>query len=526
MSDWIREAVIYQIYVRSFADSNGDGVGDLAGIRSRLDYVASLGVDAIWLTPFYESPFVDGGYDVADYRSVAEVFGGLEDFDALVADGHRLGLRVIVDVVPNHTSDRHRWFQEAVGSGPGSAARERYIFRSGGGEPPNNWRSVFGGPAWSRLDDGDWYLHLFAPEQPDLNWRNPLVQKEFEAILRFWIDRGVDGFRVDVAHGLAKPEGLPSFERSGERGNRPYFDHDAVHDIYRSWRLVAGDAALVAEARLRDPVRTAMYARPGEMDQAFNFQFLWAPWDLERVREAVETSLASMARVGALPSWVIGNHDEVRAATRYALKNEVEDDEFIGSMALVDGETGLRRARAMALLSLALPGSAYIYQGDELGLPEVVDLPDEVREDPIWHRSGGAQRGRDGCRVPLPWTDGAPSYGFGPPGGKSAWLPQPESWQGFSVATQLPDAESTLSMYREALKLRRRIGSDGLQWLEAPPGVLAFRRGNDFACVVNFGEAPVPLTDLGLPAPVALMSDGRRDADVLNDGAAAWAAAP
>ena len=518
VTGWIREAVIYQIYVRSFADSDGDGVGDLAGIHSRLDHLAWLGVDAIWLTPFYESPFVDGGYDVADYRSVAEVFGGLEDFDALVAVAHGHGLRVIIDLVPNHTSDRHRWFQEAV-SVSGSAARQRYIFR----DEPNDWESVFGGPAWTRVADGQWYLHLFAPEQPDLNWQDPLVRKEFDEIMRFWLDRGVDGFRVDVAHGLVKPQGLPSFGRNGERGNRPYFDQDGVHEIYRSWRKAAGQAALVAEARLRDPERTARYVRPGEMDQAFNFQFLWAPWDLRKVREAVVNSLASMAQVGALPSWVIGNHDEVRAATRYAIDGASEDHEFVGSVDKIDSVLGLRRARAMALLSLALPGSAYIYQGDELGLPEVMDLPDEVREDPIWFRSGGRQRGRDGCRVPLSWSGTAPPYGFGPDGGKPAWLPQPETWQGFSVEAQLKDPRSTLTMYQKALKMRRKIGPGGLTWLEAPPGVLAFARGNDFACAVNFGDEPVSLADLPLPGPAALMSE---PGETLMDGAAVWATAP
>jgi alpha-glucosidase len=295
-----------------------------------------------------------------------------------------------------------------------------------------------------------------------------------------------------------------------------------VHDIYREWRAVTGDAALVAEARLRDPARTARYVRPGEMDQAFNFQFLWAPWDFDRVRAAVEGSLASMTAVGALPSWVIGNHDEIRAATRYALDKET--DEFSGSAEVGESETGLRRARAMALLSLALPGSAYVYQGDELGLPEVVDLPDEVREDPIWHRSGGKQPGRDGCRVPLPWTESPPSRGFGPAAGKAAWLPQPESWQGFSVAAQLADPGSTLTMYQRALKLRRHIGSADLAWLEAPPGVLAFSRGKGFACAVNFGGSPVPLADLPLPGPVVLMSAS--DPTELKDGAAVWAATP
>ena len=539
MVGWAEQAVIYQIYVRSFADSDGDGVGDLAGLRSRLDYLVDLGVDAIWLTPFFRSPMVDGGYDVADYRDVHPRLGTLADADAVLREVHRRGLRVIVDVVPNHTSAQHRWFREALGARPGSAARQRYVFRPGrgprGAEPPNNWISVFGGPAWTRLPDGEWYLHLFAPEQPDLNWQNPQVRAEFVAILRFWLDRGVDGFRVDVAHGLAKPAGLPDAVHPGERGNRPYFDQDGVHEIYREWRAVL-DAyeprrTLVAEARLRDIARIARYVRPGEHDQAFSFEFLWAPWSASQLRAAINRSLAAMAAVGRLPAWVIGNHDEIRVASRLAAGVAVAaassewsaPDPRVADAAAA--AVGRRRARAMALLSLALPGSAYVYQGDELGLPEVFDLPGEVREDPVWHRSRGAELGRDGCRVPMPWSGDRPPYGFGPAGSAPPWLPQPPSWRTLSVAAQRRDPESVLSMYRAALRRRRTCaalrGTD-LAWLPTAPEVLAFTRGATFACVVNAGPQAASLAGLDLPGPVALASAPIERGDILPPETAAW----
>ncbi len=493
---WWRHAVIYQVYVRSFADSDGDGVGDLAGVRSRLAHIAGLGVDAIWLNPFYPSPQADGGYDIADYREVDPLFGTLADFDGLVGDAHGLGLRVIIDLVPNHTSDRHAWFRAALASAPGSPERARYIFRDGkganGGEPPNDWVSVFGGPAWTRTTDGEWYLHLFAPEQPDLNWSNDEVLTEFDAILRFWLDRGIDGFRIDVAHGLAKDPAMPdlagNYEPSGPaREGHPHWDQDAVHAVYRRWRRITDsyprDITFVGEAWVRSPARLARYLRPDELHTAFNFNFLLAPWDAGAIRQAVDETIGALDGVGAPPTWVLSNHDVVRHVTRYG-----------------GGETGTRRARAAALLMLGLPGGAYVYQGEELGLPQVTDLPDEVLRDPTFLRSGGTDRGRDGCRVPLPWSGTEPPFDFGPDG---AWLPQPPEWAQLTVARQEADPTSMLTLYRTALRLRTSVrSSDRLRWVDAAENVLAFRRGRDFACVVNVGDGPAEV-----PAELASGND-------------------
>ncbi|GAA3136468.1 glycoside hydrolase family 13 protein [Planomonospora alba] len=490
---WWRNAVIYQVYVRSFADGNGDGVGDLLGVRSRLRYLADLGVDALWLTPFYTSPMADFGYDVADYRDVDPVFGSLADAKALIEDAHRHDLRVIVDVVPNHTSDRHAWFVEALAAGPGSAARERYIFREGRGEhgelPPNDWESVFGGPAWTRVPDGQWYLHLFAAEQPDLNWENPEVHAEFDSILRFWLDLGVDGFRIDVAHGMVKAAGLPDVGHPDQvkmigADVVPFFDQDGVHEIHRAWRRLLdsypGERIGVAEAWAPTLERLANYVRPDELHQAFNFHFLTAPWEAGRFRRVIDESLASAGAVGAPATWVLSNHDVKRHVTRYG-----------------HGELGLRRARAAALLTLALPGSAYVYQGEELGLPEVLDLPEEYLVDP--QRLRNPEDGRDGCRVPIPWADVEPHFGFTMPGIEETWLPMPESWGPLSVESQLRDPGSTLHLYRRALRIRReRIASDAtpLTWIDSPEGTLAFARGDGFAVTVNLTGEPVEL-----PAP-------------------------
>jgi alpha-glucosidase len=474
MTQWWRDAVIYQVYVRSFADSDGDGVGDLPGVRSRLPYLAKLGVDAVWLTPFYTSPMADGGYDVADYRSVDPLFGSLDDAAGLIRDAHALGLRVIVDIVPNHSSDQHAWFRDGL--------KDRYIFRPGQGDrPPNDWESVFGGSAWTLTKDGDWYLHLFAPEQPDLNWENPAVREEFLDILRFWLDLGVDGFRVDVAHGMVKAAGLPDVghpDQSALFGSTslPYFNQDGVHDIYRSWRKVLdaypGERMAVAEAWTRSAARTAEYVRPDELHQAFNFHFLKADWAAKPLRAVIDETLAT----GAPATWVLSNHDVRRHVTRYG-----------------GGEVGWRRARAAALLMLALPGSAYVYQGEELGLPEVLDLPDEILQDPVWERSGHTDRGRDGCRVPLPWTSSGPSLGFSTGPG---WLPQPEDWAKLSVTEQEASPESMLTLYRAALRTRRRITSGDFSWLPLSGDLLGFRRG-EFHCVVNLGASVARLTDPG-----------------------------
>ncbi|MFI6795738.1 glycoside hydrolase family 13 protein [Streptosporangium canum] len=510
---WWRDAVIYQVYVRSFADGNGDGIGDLLGVRSRLRYLADLGVDAVWLTPFYTSPMADFGYDVADYRDVDPIFGSLGDAKALIDDAHRHGLRVIVDVVPNHTSDRHVWFQQALAAGPGSPERERYIFRQGKGEsgelPPNDWESVFGGPAWTRLPDGEWYLRLFAPEQPDLNWDNPEVHAEFESVLRFWLDLGVDGFRVDVAHGMVKADGLPDVGHPDQvrmigADVVPFFDQDGVHEIHRGWRRLLdsypGERIGVAEAWAPSPQRLANYVRPDELHQAFNFHFLNTPWEAARFRTVIQESLATAGLVGAPTTWVLSNHDVKRHLTRYG-----------------GGETGLRRSRAAALLTLSLPGSTYLYQGEELGLPEVLDLPEEFLRDP--QRLRNPDDGRDGCRVPIPWADVEPHFGFSLPGIEESWLPMPASWGPLSVQSQLRDPLSTLRLYRTALEIRRarRSFDDApLTWLDSPEGTLAFTRGDGFACTLNLTGEPV---ELPAPGRVLLASE-----EPVVDGDAVWLA--
>ncbi|MPY91716.1 MAG: DUF3459 domain-containing protein [Acidimicrobiia bacterium] len=523
---WWRRAVIYQVYVRSFADADGDGVGDLAGIRSRLAHLRDLGVDALWLTPFYPSPQVDGGYDVADHRDVDPRFGTLGDFDALLADAHGLGLRLIVDLVPNHTSSEHPWFRAALAAPPGSPERARYLFRDGrgprGDEPPNNWRSRFGGGAWARVTEpdgapGQWYLHLFAPEQPDLDWTNGEVRGEYESILRFWLDRGVDGFRVDVAHALAKDPDLPDIpperlRRGPAAEGHPHFDRDEVHDVYRAWRRLAdaypGERSFVAEAWLQSPQRLARYVRPDELHTAFNFHFLLAPWAAGALRQAIDATIGSLAGTGAPPTWVLSNHDVTRHVTRYG-----------------GGALGARRARAAALLMLALPGGAYVYQGEELGLHEVEDLADEVRQDPTFARTEGADPGRDGCRVPLPWSGEEPSYGFGP--SAASWLPQPGSWRELAAARQAARPASMLSLYRAALRLRRELvapADEAVRWLDAGDGVLAFRRGPSFACVVNVADEPAALPAELLGASVVLASDALAVDGSLPAATAVWLA--
>jgi alpha-glucosidase len=513
--DWWRDAVIYQVYVRSFADTDATSVGDLPGIRSRLPYLRDLGVDAVWVTPFYPSPMADGGYDVADYRDVDPLFGTLADAESLISDAHDAGLRLIVDLVPNHTSDQHAWFRAALAAGPGSPERSRYIFRAGrgpgGGDPPTDWQSAFGGSAWQRVPDGEWYLHLFAPEQPDLNWENPEVIEEFHEVLRFWLDRGVDGFRIDVANALKKDQSFPDLGHAEESllepvegPHHPFWDRDEVHEIYRGWRRVideyGGDRIFVAEAWVHSPERLACYVRPDELHTAFNFAFLQASWASERMRPVIDSCLATTAAVGAPTTWVLSNHDVTRHATRYARLGDTAPpggERHVEPDVPLDLEQGLRRARAAVLLTLALPGSAYIYQGEELGLHEVLDLPDEVLQDPVWERSGHKERGRDGCRVPIPWTVDGPSLGFGD---GAAWLPQPASWSGLSVQAQTGAEGSVLELYRAALRLRREqpaLGSGALRWLDSPEGALLFERtdgrGAATLCAVNLSATPVSL---------------------------------
>ncbi|MBP2337907.1 alpha-glucosidase [Saccharothrix coeruleofusca] len=500
--NWWRGAAIYQVYPRSFADGNGDGIGDLAGLRQKLPYLAELGVDAVWLSPWYPSPLADGGYDVADYRDVEPVYGTLVEAEKLIGEAHELGIRVIIDIVPNHCSDQHPWFQEAL-RGKG---RDRFWFHEGDA-PPNDWQSRFGGPAWSQAPDGSWYLHLYSPQQPDFNWDHPEVRAEFEDVLRFWLDRGVDGFRIDVADGLVKDFSRPD-------ADAPYSDQDGVHEIYRSWRRVLdaypGERVFVGEMWLPDPVRFARYLRADELHSAFNFDFLCCPWEPAALRSCVDATLAAHAPVGAPPTWVLSNHDVTRHVTRYGRADTSFDFGDRQHLAPTDLELGTRRARAAALLTTALPGCVYVYQGEELGLEEVEDLPDELREDPVWERSGHTDPGRDGCRVPIPWGEDGPS-----------WLPRPESWRERSVRAQSGDPDSMLSLYREVLRLRRAepaLGDGDMAWLDLGPEVLAFTREPGFACVVNLSAAPVALPE----HRGVLLSSGPLADGALPPDTAAW----
>ncbi|GAA1452584.1 glycoside hydrolase family 13 protein [Nesterenkonia lacusekhoensis] len=574
-TEWWRHAVIYQIYPRSFADGDGDGMGDLPGITSRLDHLAQLGVDAIWLSPFYRSPQNDAGYDVADYRDIDPLFGTLEDADELIDTAHSLGIRVVVDLVPNHTSDQHAWFRAALAAGPGSPERERYMFREGAGpdgaQPPNNWESLFGGPAWTRVreredapgsswaEDGQWYLNLFDTSQPDLNWENPEVHREFDDILRFWLDRGVDGFRVDVAHGMIKAEGLPDWSGHVEMvsgaaeaadapgdnpGMPPYFDQDGVHEIYRHWRTIldeySGDRMLVAEAWVDPLERLARYVRADEMHQAFNFAFLTQPWEASALRATIAESYAVNDSVSAPTTWVLSNHDVVRHASRmgFAEATNSGPNKGIGPQdPQPDRALGLRRARAASLLMLGLPGSAYLYQGDELALPEHTTLPAESRQDPTFFRTDGEERGRDGCRVPIPWEAGAPAYGFSSTG--KSWLPQPDDWDDYAVSSQRGDAGSTLELHRQALRLRREYGLGTASLADEPQlagagGVLALVSSDpageraDVLLMANTGSEPVELPAgwtvvLSSAADAAAGSSSGADGVVVPADTTVWA---
>ena len=515
---WWVDAVVYQVYPRSFADSDGDGIGDLPGVTSRLGYLAELGVDAIWLTPFYPSPLHDGGYDVSDYTAVDPRLGTLADFDAMVAEARGHDIRVIVDLVPNHCSDEHPLFQKALAAAPGSPERDLFIFRDGRGpggtEPPNNWPSRFGGQAWTRVADGQWYLHLFDTSQPDWNWRDPRVTAMFEEILRFWLDRGIGGFRVDVAHGLFKDPELADVT-DPTLTNRPsaYYHRPEVHTVYRAWRQILdsyptdgfpGQRTAVGEVWADSPETLAPYLAPGELPQIFNFELVQSPWSAPAIRAAINATHAMTD--GSHAPWVIGNHDVVRPVTRW----------------------GSAAARTAALLVLALPGSAYIYQGEELGLPEVTDIPDSARQDPTFARTGGKVVGRDGCRVPLPWDrDSSSSYGFSaaedaaPP-----WLPQPPGWGERSVAAQDGDPDSFLTMYQQALRIRRwhpalgtgHLRDDKMLWLQAPDDALSFARDPGFLFVANLGTTPLALPEYR----TVLLASGPLSDGLLPPDTAVW----
>jgi alpha-glucosidase len=536
-SDWWRHAVIYQIYPRSFADGNGDGVGDLAGIISRLPAIADLGVDAIWLSPFYRSPQKDAGYDVSDYCDVDPVFGTIADAEKLITTAHDLGLRIIVDLVPNHSSDQHEWFQAALAAGPGSPERARYMFREGLGESgelaPNNWESVFGGPAWSRITNpdgthGQWYLHIFDQSQPDFNWENPEVWRLFDGVLRFWLDRGVDGFRVDVAHGLIKEAGLPDRDLSNgppaPGARSPFWDQDGVHEVYRAWRKILNeygdDRMMCAEAWVMPLSKMAHYVRSDEMHQAFNFGYLSSTWDPAVLRGVIDESLEAFGGVGAPSTWVLSNHDEVRHRSRLATKFASEGKPMgIGPNTehKPDEELGHWRGRAATALMLGLPGSAYLFQGEELGLPEVIDIPDDRRDDPTFFRTNGERYGRDGCRVPIPWEADKPAYGFNDSG--ASWLPQPAVFGELARDQQSGVESSTLELYRRLLSLRTShgLGSGDFSWLpDFSASTVAFQNSG-VAVIGNLGTTPI-----ALPPGEVLASSGPLVDGQLPGDATAW----
>jgi alpha-glucosidase len=510
-SEWWRSGVIYQIYPRSFADANGDGMGDLKGITSRLSDLAALGIDAIWLSPFYTSPQKDAGYDVADYRDVDPLFGDLDDFDKMVEKAHLLGLRVMIDLVPNHTSDQHEWFQKALKAAPGSKERSYYHFKDGKGEngelPPNNWRSMFGGPAWTRVEDGQWYVHLFDSSQPDLNWENPVVRDEFEEILKFWLDRGVDGFRVDQPHAMGKAEGLPDHPYVEEAGagfiegreNPPMWFQDSVHEIFRNWRKILesypGERAMCGEAYVLPLSFMALWVRSDEFHQTFNFRFLDAGWEKDSLVSAIDESFEAFDEVGAPSTWVLNNHDVMRHASRFGgdYGRTTASDGVGPENPQPDNELGLKKARAATLFMLGLPGASYIFQGEELGLPEHTTIAPEHRQDPTFFRTNGQRVGRDGCRVPLPWEKGNESNGFSQTG--KAWLPQPVSYAELSRDQQEGATGSTLELYKQALQLRKelKLGEGSFDWISKDSD-LSYENGNVIV-VHNFGTEPVLLPE-------------------------------
>jgi alpha-glucosidase len=553
---WWRDAVVYQIYVKSFADSDGDGIGDLDGVTSKLDYLVELDVDALWLNPCYPTPDCDGGYDVADYLTIGSVYGGTDALLRLLAAAHERGMRVLLDIVPNHSSTEHAWFQAALTEPPDGPHRRRFHFRDGrgpdGSEPPNNWRSTFGGPAWTRVREpdgewGQWYLHLFAPGQPDFDWEDEAVRVYFERVLRHWFDLGVDGFRIDVAHGLVKAAGLPDYDRTGN-GPSPMTNQPGVHDVFRSWRVLTDaylperNLVLVGEAWAPDARSTAEYIRPDELHQTFYFDLVEQPWDGARFRTSVQRGLDAVeglapprpGRPAGTFAWTLNNHDVFRSVTRYGIveprmrRGADPHAAIIRPAGAVDVELGRRRARAALLFLLALPGSIYLYQGEELGLHEVLDLPDDVRQDPLFRhpeRPVDSDPGRDGCRVPLPWSPEGLSLGFSPEQSATPWLPQPRDFAALAASVQASRTTSTLALYRAALALRRERlagASATIEWRSdlGRDDVTAYTRG-EILVAVNFGTEPFPLPPSW--GPVLLRSDGG-DGTVLEGSTGAWLA--
>jgi alpha-glucosidase len=537
--DWWRQAVVYQIYPRSFKDSNGDGIGDLKGITSQVPYLRLLNLDAVWLSPFYPSALADGGYDVDDYRDVDPKLGTLADFDEMLRELHKVGICVFVDIVPNHSSNHHVWFKEAIASAPGSAARNRYIFRDGKGIngelPPTNWISHFTPNAWSHESTqggtgNQWYCHMFAPEQPDFNWDNKEVEEEFLTTLKFWADRGVDGFRIDVAHMMKKdlseplkdvPE--PQTLDSRRPGNEVLFDREEVHEVFKTWRALFNQydppRVAVAEAWAK-PENIYKYASPDELGQAFNFDLLLAEFDAATYREIVTRNVASATKNGSSSTWVFSNHDQVRPATRYGLpigSNITAFKNSNGTSLPLDVERGINASIAAQMFALALPGCTYIYQGEELGLPEALEIPESEIQDPQYLKNHKVDKGRDGCRVPLPWTSNGSSFGFGSGG---AHLPQPAIFSQYSVEAESGREGSPLEIFRKALALRKElVAPESMEWIDTGnENVLHFARPNGWHCITNFG-----FTSYLIPAGLSVLhSSTAVEGDLLPGAATIW----
>jgi alpha-glucosidase len=527
MSTWWHNAAIYQIYPRSFSDSNSDGIGDIQGIIERIPYLSSLGIDAVWMSPFYPSELADGGYDVIDYRDIDPRIGTIEEFKVLVEKLHAVNIKVIIDIVPNHSSNMHLWFQEALNSPIGSPARDRYIFRDGKGKngelPPNSWPSHFGPTCWTRVPDGQWYLHLFAPEQPDFNWDNSEVREDFERTLRFWSNLDVDGFRIDVAHGLAKDLSEPFIDIENfdhkfypTDGSHPLFDRDEVHEIYESWREIFNEynPPKFAVAESAAPVvRRYRYAQPNNLGQAFSFEMIGAKWGAKEFFDIVDKSLKIAEESNSTMTWVYSNHDVVRHVSRFGLPQDTNLDKWLltdGKTPAADVQLGTSRARAGLLFELALPGSVYLYQGEELGLPEVTDLPGYVLQDPIWLRTGNKQKGRDGCRVPLPWDSKAKNFGFGL---GTPHLPMPSWFVDYAADVEEADKNSTLNLYRAALNMRATllIAAEGkeFEWIKSTDSSLIhFARGK-WECVTNFSDKPISFDTSHVALSSQPFSDGQ-----------------
>ena len=531
-SEWWRSGVIYQVYPRSFSDSNADGMGDLPGITSELGQLQELGVDAVWLSPFYPSPQKDAGYDVSDYKDVAPPLGTLADFDEMLEKAHKLGLRVMIDLVPNHSSDQHEWFQEALRAKPGSSARKFYHFQDGKGEqgelPPNNWLSMFGGPAWTRIPDGQWYLHLFDSSQPDLNWENPKVREAFEGILKFWLDRGVDGFRVDQPHAMGKQAGLPDHPYVETAGagfiegepDPPMWFQDSVHEIFRSWRKILesypGERAMCGEAYVLPLTKMAKWVRPDEFHQTFNFRFLDAPWEKQALVSAIDESFQAFDEVKAPSTWVLNNHDTIRHVSRFGgdYGRTTASDGIGPDNPQPDNELGLIKAKAATLFMLGLPGASYLYQGEELGLPEHTTIEPKYRQDPTFFRTNGERVGRDGARVPLPWVKGDSTSGFSK--ATAGWLPQPASYAALSRDQQESEG-STLSLYKQALAIRKQLslGEGSFDWI-SKTDLLGYQNGSTLV-IHNFGTSSVEL-----PAGEVLLSSAPLEAAKLPANASCW----